>query len=171
MLGSARQVTVDKDNTTIVDGRGDKADIEARVEQIRRLIEETTSDFDREKYQERLAKLAGGVAVLQVGAATETELTERNTASKTLSLQPRLQLKKASSPAAAPLSSTSCQPRSHRHGRSRRPDRCQHCQESLEAPVRQIAENAGVEGSVVCEHVKALPVGEATTPARMSTKT
>ncbi len=77
MLGSARQVTVDKENTTIVDGRGDKANIEARVEQIRRLIEETTSDFDREKYQERLAKLAGGVAVLQVGAATETELTEK----------------------------------------------------------------------------------------------
>ena len=76
-LGSARQVRVTKENTIIVDGAGDKADIAARVNQIRAQLEETTSDFDREKLQERLAKLSGGVAVIKVGAATETELKER----------------------------------------------------------------------------------------------
>ncbi|WP_276145668.1 TCP-1/cpn60 chaperonin family protein, partial [Paenibacillus aceti] len=76
-LGNARQVIVTKENTTIVDGSGDKADIDARVNQIRAQLEETTSDFDKEKLQERLAKLAGGVAVIKVGAATETELKER----------------------------------------------------------------------------------------------
>src|SRR5690606_12091729 len=76
-LGKARRVTVDKDNTTIVDGAGKKADIEARVKTIRRQIEETTSDYDREKLQERLAKLVGGVAVIRVGAATEVEMKEK----------------------------------------------------------------------------------------------
>src|SRR5499427_4508784 len=76
-LGRAKRVTVDKDNTTIVDGAGKKQDIEARVKQIRAQIEETTSDYDREKLQERLAKLVGGVAVIKVGAATETEMKEK----------------------------------------------------------------------------------------------
>src|SRR5436853_2233751 len=76
-LGRAKRVTVDKDNTTIVDGGGKKSDIEARVKQIRAQIEETTSDYDREKLQERLAKLVGGVAVIHVGAATETEMKEK----------------------------------------------------------------------------------------------
>ena len=77
MLGSAKRVTIDKENTTIVDGAGSKADIEARIKQIKAQIEETTSDYDREKLQERLAKLAGGVAVLRVGGATEIEVKER----------------------------------------------------------------------------------------------
>jgi chaperonin GroEL len=76
-LGRAKRVTVDKDNTTIVDGNGSKAAIEARVKQIRTQIDETTSDYDREKLQERLAKLVGGVAVINVGAATETEMKEK----------------------------------------------------------------------------------------------
>src|SRR5438045_4468976 len=76
-LGRAKRVTIDKDNTTIVDGAGKKADIEARVKQIRTQIEDTTSDYDREKLQERLAKLVGGVAVIHVGAATETEMKEK----------------------------------------------------------------------------------------------
>src|SRR5204862_4616686 len=76
-LGRAKRVTIDKDNTTIVDGNGTKATIEARVKQIRAQIEETTSDYDREKLQERLAKLVGGVAVINVGAATETEMKEK----------------------------------------------------------------------------------------------
>ena len=76
MLGRAKSVKVQKENTIIVDGCGDKADITARVNQIKKQIEETTSDFDREKLQERLAKLAGGVAVIRVGAATETEMKE-----------------------------------------------------------------------------------------------
>ena len=77
MLGSANKVEVTKDNTTVVDGDGDENNIDARVSQIKAQIEETDSDFDREKLQERLAKLAGGVAVIKVGAASETELKER----------------------------------------------------------------------------------------------
>jgi len=77
MLGRAKKVTIDKENTTIVDGAGKKEDIDARVKQIKAQIEETTSDYDREKLQERLAKLAGGVAVLKVGGATEIEVKER----------------------------------------------------------------------------------------------
>jgi chaperonin GroEL len=76
-LGKCRRVVIDKDNTTIISGTGKKADIEGRIEQIRRQIEDTTSDYDREKLQERLAKLSGGVAVIKVGAATEVELKER----------------------------------------------------------------------------------------------
>src|SRR5437667_8227655 len=76
-LGKAKRITIDKENTTIVEGEGKQADIQARVNQIRRQIEETTSDYDREKLQERLAKLAGGVAVINVGAATETEMKEK----------------------------------------------------------------------------------------------
>jgi chaperonin GroEL (HSP60 family) len=76
-LGKAKRVTIDKENTTIVEGSGKQADIQGRVNQIRRQIEETTSDYDREKLQERLAKLAGGVAVINVGAATETEMKEK----------------------------------------------------------------------------------------------
>src|SRR6478752_4309539 len=77
MLGRAKKVMIDKENTTIVSGAGKKADIEARVQQIKAQIEETTSDYDREKLQERLAKLAGGVAVIRVGGATEVEVKER----------------------------------------------------------------------------------------------
>ena len=77
MLGSARQVKITKDNTTIIDGNGDKDEIAARVTQIKRQYDESTSEFDKEKLQERMAKLAGGVAVIKVGAATETELKEK----------------------------------------------------------------------------------------------
>src|SRR5690606_37095489 len=76
-LGTAKQVKIDKDNTTIVGGAGKKADIQARVKQIRAQIEDTTSDYDREKLQERLAKLVGGVAVIKVGAASEVEMKEK----------------------------------------------------------------------------------------------
>src|SRR6266436_4001103 len=75
-LGRAKKVTIDKDNTTIIEGAGKHADVEGRVRQIRAQVEETTSDYDKEKLQERLAKLVGGVAVIKVGAATETELKE-----------------------------------------------------------------------------------------------
>src|SRR5262249_8755018 len=76
-LGRAKRITVDKDNSTLVDGAGKKGDIDARVKQIRAQVEETTSDYDREKLQERLAKLVGGVAVIKVGAAPETEMKEK----------------------------------------------------------------------------------------------
>lgn len=161
MLGSARQVTVDKENTTIVDGRGDKANIEARVEQIRRLIEETTSDFDREKYQERLAKLAGGVAVLQVGAATETELTE-----KKHRIEDALSATKAAveegivAGGGTALLNILSALDDIKFEEADAMTGVNIVKKALEAPVRQIAENAGVEGSVVCERVKALAVGE-----------
>lgn len=161
MLGSARQVSVDKENTTIVDGRGAKEAIDARVEQLHRLIEETTSDFDREKYQERLAKLAGGVAVLQVGAATETELTE-----KKHRIEDALSATKAAVEEGivagggtalinilTALDEVALDDADAMTG-------VNIVKKALEAPVRQIAENAGVEGSVVCEHVKGLPTGE-----------
>src|SRR5690606_34217334 len=77
MLGTAKKVSINKDNTTIIDGAGDKPEIEARVSQIRQQIEETTSDYDKEKLQERVAKLAGGVAVIRVGGMTEIEVKER----------------------------------------------------------------------------------------------
>ena len=161
MLGSARQVSVDKENTTIVDGRGAKEAIDARVEQLHRLIEETTSDFDREKYQERLAKLAGVVAVLQVGAATETELTE-----KKHRIEDALSATKAAVEEGivagggtalinilAALDEVALDDADAMTG-------VNIVKKALEAPVRQIAENAGVEGSVVCEHVKGLHTGE-----------
>ena len=161
MLGSARQVSVDKENTTIVDCRGAKEAIDARVEQLHRLIEETTSDFDREKYQERLAKLAGGVAVLQVGAATETELTE-----KKHRIEDALSATKAAVEEGivagggtalinilAALDEVALDDADAMTG-------VNIVKKALEAPVRQIAENAGVEGSVVCEHVKGLHTGE-----------
>src|SRR5690606_34831902 len=77
MLGKAKKVTITKDDTTIVDGTGDKADIEGRISQIKKQVEDTTSDYDKEKLQERLAKLAGGVAVIRVGGATEVEVKEK----------------------------------------------------------------------------------------------
>ena len=169
MLGSARQINVDKENTTIVDGRGAKDAIEARVEQLHRLIEETTSDFDREKYQERLAKLAGGVAVLQVGAATETELTE-----KKHRIEDALSATKAAVEEGivagggtalinilAALEEITLEDADAMTG-------VNIVKKALEAPVRQIAENAGVEGTVVCEHVKGLPTGEAYNPLKRS---
>ena len=88
MLGTARQVKVTKENTIIVDGAGNSEDIKARVGQIRTAIEASTSDFDREKLQERLAKMAGGVAVVKVGAATETEMKEKKLRIETLWLRP-----------------------------------------------------------------------------------
>jgi chaperonin GroEL (HSP60 family) len=100
-------VIVEKEKTTIVEGGGRKEEIAARIQQIRKQIEETESDYDREKLEERLAKLAGGVAVIKVGAPTETELKERKHRLRTLSTLPRLLLRKASCPAAVRRSSMS----------------------------------------------------------------
>ena len=160
MLGSARQITVTKDNTTIVEGKGAKEAIDARVAQIRVQLEETTSEFDREKLQERLAKLAGGVAVIQVGAATETELAE-----KKLRIEDALSATRAAVEegivagggtafisAMAALDELKLE----------EPDAVTGValiKNALEAPVRQIAENAGMEGSVVVAAVKAKEQG------------
>ena len=109
MLGRASKVHVSKDNTTIVEGKGLEADIKARIEQIKGAIDHTDSDYDREKLQERLAKMVGGVAVIKVGAATETELKEKKHRIEDACRRPALQLKKASSLVAVQLSFTCCQ--------------------------------------------------------------
>jgi chaperonin GroEL len=105
MLGNAKKVSITKENTTIIDGAGAKDQITARIGQIKAQIEETTSDYDREKLQERLAKLAGGVAVIRVGGATEVEVKERRTASTTRSMPRVLRSRRGLSPAAASRSS------------------------------------------------------------------
>ena len=150
MLGRAKKVRIEKENTTIIDGAGKKKDIEARVDQIKAQIEETTSDYDREKLQERLAKLAGGVAVIRVGGATEVEVKEKKDRVDDALTPPARRSKKASSPAAAWLC---CAPRARSPSSSpttptSRPASRSSCK-ALEAPIRQIVENAGVEGSIV----------------------
>ncbi|MCR6545043.1 chaperonin GroEL [Dehalobacterium formicoaceticum] len=159
MLGRARQVKVGKEHTTVIDGSGNSADIEARVNQIRRQYEETTSEFDKEKLQERLAKLAGGVAVIKVGAATETELKE-----KKLRIEDALSATRAAVeegivsgggtalinvlPAIEAL-----------QGEGDELTGVGIVKKALEEPVKQIAYNAGAEGAVVVENVKSAEKG------------
>ncbi|MBP7403153.1 MAG: chaperonin GroEL, partial [Clostridia bacterium] len=160
-LGSARQVKIQKENTIIVDGAGDDADIKARIASIRAQIEETTSDFDREKLQERLAKLSGGVAVIKVGAATETEMKE-----KKLRIEDALAATKAAveegivagggtafvnviNDVKKLLDTTTGDVRTG----------VQIVIKALEEPIRQIATNAGLDGSVIVEKVKNSPIG------------
>ncbi len=154
-LGRARRIIVDKEHTTIVDGAGSKEAIEARVKQIRAQIEETTSDYDREKLQERLAKLVGGVAVIYVGAATETEMKE-----KKARVEDALNATKAAvEEGIVPGGGTAfirCIPAldgveaegDEKHG-------VDIIRRALEEPLRQIANNAGFEGSIIVEKVKA----------------
>ncbi|MFZ3085627.1 MAG: chaperonin GroEL [Candidatus Hydromicrobium sp.] len=160
MLGSARQVKVDKENTTIVEGKGSASDIKGRIKQIKNEIEQSDSDFDKEKLQERLAKLAGGVAVIKVGAATEVELKEKKhriedalSATKAaveegivsgggvvlINIIPKIDLKKFEGDIRTGAAIVI---------------------KALEEPLKQIASNAGMEGSVVVEKVKRLPQGE-----------
>jgi len=154
-LGQAKRVTIDKENTTIVEGEGSQSDIQGRVNQIRRQIEETTSDYDREKLQERLAKLAGGVAVINVGAATETELKEKKARVEDALHATRAAVEEGIVP-----------------GGGTALLRAQKVLESLqlegdeliglgivrravEAPLRQLADNAGQEGALIVQEVKA----------------
>ena len=156
MLGRARQVKIDKENTIIVDGNGDKKDIEARTAQIRAQIEETTSDFDREKLQERLAKLAGGVAVIKVGAATEIEMKE-----KKMRIEDALNSTKAAVEegivAGGGTALVNAIPAVEKLLDGKEGDEKTGIAivlKALEEPARQIAANAGVEGSVILEHIK-----------------
>ncbi|KMO37806.1 molecular chaperone GroEL [Methylobacterium variabile] len=150
MLGRAKRVRIEKENTTIIDGAGEKADIEARVQQIKAQIEETTSDYDREKLQERLAKLAGGVAVIRVGGATEVEVKEKKDRVDDALHATRAAVKEGIVPgggtallrakkAVAALSSDNADVQAG----------IKIVLKALEAPIRQIAQNAGVEGSIV----------------------
>jgi chaperonin GroEL len=160
-LGRAKKVVVDKDNTTIVEGAGKASSIEGRIKQLRAQIDETTSDYDREKLQERLAKLAGGVAVIKVGAATETAMKEKKARVEDALNATRAAVEEGIVPgggvsllrAAKAIDSLKLEG-DERVG-------CLIVRRALEEPIRQIVENAGLEGSVIVERVK----GE-TTPSR-----
>ena len=156
MLGKARQVKVNKENTTIVDGAGDKAAIEARVGQIKAQIAETTSDYDREKLQERLAKLAGGVAVIQVGAATEVEMKERKMRIEDALSATRAAAEEGIVPGGG-IALLNVIPKVASLLDSYAGDAKTGVQiilRALEEPIRQIALNAGIDGSVIVDHIK-----------------
>ena len=150
MLGRAKKVTIDKENTTIVNGAGKKTDIEARVSQIKAEIEETTSDYDKEKLQERLAKLAGGVAVIRVGGATETEVKERKDRVDDAMHATRAAVEEGILPGGGvallrsveALKRLRTQNEDQRHG-------IEIIRKAIQTPARQIAINAGADGSVV----------------------
>ncbi len=160
-LGHAKSVKVKKEETVIVDGEGNKEDIQARIAQIKKQIEETTSDFDREKLQERLAKLAGGVAVIRVGAATETEMKEAKL---------RLEDALAATRAAVEEGIISGGGSAYIHASKKVAELADKLEgdektgaqivlKALEAPLSKIAENAGLEGSVIVNKVRESAVG------------
>jgi chaperonin GroEL len=154
-LGSCEKVTIDKDNTTLVGGTGKKADITARINQIKAQIETTTSDYDKEKLQERLAKLAGGVAVLYVGAATEVEMKEKKDRVDDALHATRAAVEEGIVPgggvayvrAVAALDKLKGENDDETTGFGI-------VRRALEEPLRQIAENAGIEGSIVVQKVR-----------------
>jgi len=156
LLGSARRVVVTKDNTTIVEGVGKHSDVEGRVSQIRKEIESSDSDWDREKLQERLAKLSGGVAVIKVGAATEVELKERKHRIEDAIQATRAAVEEGIVPGGGVALLTGVEGVQAMKGGSDDVKAGRTVVErALTAPLRQIAENAGFEGGVVIEHVKA----------------
>ncbi len=153
-LGRAKKVVVDKDNTTIVEGAGSAADIEGRVKQIRREIEETTSDYDREKLQERLAKIVGGVAVIKVGAATEAELKEKKARVEDAVHATKAAVEEGVIPGGGVAYIRAIPALDALKGSDDFQAGVKIVKRALEEPCKQIANNAGVEGSVVVEHVK-----------------
>jgi chaperonin GroEL len=154
-LGRARRINVDKENTTIVEGAGEPSKIQGRVKQIKAQIEETTSDYDREKLQERLAKLVGGVAVINVGAATETEMKEKKARVEDALNATRAAVEEGIIPGGgiallrclSALKSLKLSPADQQIG-------VRIVKRALEEPIRQIVHNAGIEGSIVVEKVK-----------------
>jgi chaperonin GroEL len=159
-LGKARRVVVTKDTTTIIDGAGEKKEIEGRINQIRQEIESTDSDFDREKLQERLAKLAGGVAVVKVGAATETELKEKKHRVEDALQATRAALEEGIVPGGG-VALLNAQEAIDAGGLE--PDAAtgtEIVRRALEEPIRQIADNSGFEGSVVVEKIRGMKPGE-----------
>jgi len=156
MLGKANVVKVTKDDTTIIEGRGDDKEIKGRIEQIRRQIESTDSDYDREKLQERLAKLVGGVAVIKVGAATETELKEKKHRMEDALSATRAAVEEGIVPGGGV---TFINILHHLDSLKLHGDEAigvNIVKKAMEEPLRQIANNAGKEGSVVVEKVKTL---------------
>jgi len=154
-LGRAKKVVVDKDNTTIVEGAGSAKGIEGRIKQIRAQIEETTSDYDREKLQERLAKLAGGVAVIKVGAATETEMKEKKARVEDALNATRAAVEEGVVPGGGVALLRASKALDGLKLSGDEATGAQIVKRALEEPIRQIVGNAGLEGSVVVEKVKA----------------
>ncbi len=157
LLGTARKVVVTKDNTTIIEGAGAKADVEGRVSQIKREIDETDSDWDREKLQERLAKLAGGVAVVQVGAATEVELKEKKHRIEDALSATRAAIEEGvvAGGGTALLRSRAAVEKSIKKLKGDQETGARIVWKALEAPARLIADNAGLEGAVMVQQVEA----------------
>jgi chaperonin GroEL len=153
-LGKAKRITVDKENTTIVEGAGKQADIQGRIALIKKQIEDTTSDYDKEKLQERLAKLAGGVAVINVGAATETEMKEKKARVEDALHATRAAVEEGIVPGGgvAPLRCVPAIEKLELTGDELIGANI--VKRALEEPLRQIVNNAGLEGSVIVEHVK-----------------
>jgi chaperonin GroEL len=153
-LGRAKRIIIDKDNTTIIDGAGSRASIEGRVKQIRAQVEETTSDYDREKLQERLAKLVGGVAVIKVGAATETEMKEKKARVEDALNATRAAVEEGIVPGGgvAYLRTLPGLDKMNLEGDEQVGVRI--VKKALEEPLKMIANNAGVEGNIVVEKVK-----------------
>jgi chaperonin GroEL len=156
MMGTAHQVKVDKENTTIVEGGGDPSEIKARINSIKNQIEETTSDYDREKLQERLAKLAGGVAVIQVGAATETEMKEAKMRIEDALAATRAAVEEGIVPGGgiALLDTANAVEKAIEGAEGDIKTGMQIVLRALEEPLRQIALNAGLEGSVIVGKIK-----------------
>ncbi|HSA10451.1 MAG TPA: chaperonin GroEL, partial [Candidatus Paceibacterota bacterium] len=154
-LGKAKSIVVDKENTTIVEGAGKSSDIQGRVNQIRRQIEETTSDYDREKLQERLAKLAGGVAVINVGAATETEMKEKKARVEDALHATRAAVEEGIVPGGG-VALIRCLDAIDKVKGANEDERIgvDIVKKAIEFPTRELANNAGEEGSVVVEEVK-----------------
>lgn len=153
-LGSARKIIADKDNTTIVEGQGDKSEIKARVDQIRSQIKASTSDWEREKLQERLAKLSGGVAVLKVGAATEVELKEKKHRIEDALAATRAAVEEGIVPGGGVALVDIAPSLAKLNGTKDEETGIRILQRALEEPLRQIAMNAGKEGSVVVDEVQ-----------------
>jgi chaperonin GroEL len=155
-LGTCKKVTIDKDNTTIVDGAGKRADIEGRVKQIRAEIEDTKSDYDKEKLQERLAKIVGGVAVIKVGAATEIEMKEKKARVEDALHATRAAVEEGIVPGGGVAFIRSVKALANAKLSDEEQQGLNIIRRALEEPLRQIAINAGFEGSIVVEKVKEL---------------
>ena len=153
-LGRAKKIVIDKDNTTIIDGAGKRADLEGRVKQIRAQIEETTSDYDREKLQERLAKLVGGVAVIKVGAATETEMKEKKARVEDALNATRAAVEEGIVPGGGVAYIRALPALEKLKLEGDQAVGANIVKKALEEPLKMIAANAGMEGSVVVEKVK-----------------
>ena len=153
-LGKAKKVVVDKDNTTLIEGAGSHKEIEGRIKQIRAQIEETTSDYDKEKLQERLAKLAGGVAVIKVGAATETEMKEKKARVEDALNATRAAVEEGIVPGGGVALLRAAKALDALKLTGDEATGAQIVRRALEEPIRRIVENAGLEGSVVIEKVK-----------------